>query len=639
MQPFQVYLRIKPMIEGGIESLIQEVDEQKVVVSKNGKNNKQFIFDRIFQGTQDNGNIFDGVLKSNLDNFIEGYNTSVLAYGITGSGKSHTIFGKEEEDGLAIRCANYIIGKSQSLNATVELNFYEVYNETIRDLLSQAQKPLVILSDASKGSYISGISTQNIKNIQDAREAINKGNLNRSLASTMYNVQSSRSHAIIQISLSYQQNNIQVNPKLYIVDLAGSEKVYTDQKQKNQQEGSNINRSLLALSHCLAILSDKTKKNQHIPYRNSKLTRLLQDSIGGNTRTIMIACIQQNKACYDEIINTLTYSSRATQIKRTLQKSITTLGPELEKDLPPIQDSELNSKQLYLTKIYNDIYNNIEEYYEINQSLFELQNLIQQNQNQIESIYQNSLQDDQQQLSNDQLYHSLISQQRENYNIETQLQHALKINLHQKQLQKSLLLQINEEQLQTISYWKYKCAEQGQEVKQVKIQNENLYQQIQSKDLVIQQQQQVLDQIKSKNPSLYATNDSDSYPSSFASSTSTSQIKKKPSIQLPSPKAQNNPNSQLLDFLEKPRFTNVSHLKYLIQSREKSPIQRMSRQSPFRSPLKKTNTTQQYRTQASISKDDSQNMSIVSQKSQKKKSDTHTTTINLFGNATDNKEN
>ncbi|CAD8131447.1 unnamed protein product [Paramecium pentaurelia] len=629
--PFQVYLRVKPLLDNNQDSLIQELDEKRIVITKQGRNNKEFHFDRIFNN-ENNAQIFSEILQHNINYFLEGYNTTILAYGITGSGKTHTIFGNEKDEGLAFQCLNYLVEQTNAYpNALVEVSFIEIYNETIRDLLNTNQKSLVIMQDSQKGQYISGVQQMVCKNCEEVKEVLNLGNQNRSLAQTIYNVSSSRSHAVIQVNLSYKIDNQILTPKLFIVDLAGSEKVYLEQKSKNQQEGSNINKSLLALSHCLTMLSDKTKKNQHIPYRNSKLTRLLQDSLGGNTKTIMIACVQQNKQSYDEILNTLTYSQRATQIKRQVQKEITSIpqNPKSE-DLSPTNESQQSgdssSKSIYLTKIYNDIYSNVEEYYEINNSIMEIQSQIQANSQKIEETQETKQEDEN--------YMKLLAAQKENQIIEKQLQNALKTNLQQKQILKSLLLQITEEQQSTINYWKQRFADLSKQILDMKSDQEKSQQELVSKDLLIAQQKTIIESNKlPKNQSQYTTSgDSDqSYPISFSSSTNNSQIKKKASItQQPAE--------------DRPRFANISHIKQRLSPRDRSPASSIFGTSPVRSPLKHHSI---YRNLNSISKDDSRELSKdLSNLSIHKKSrvvDPQITTINLYGttyiNVIDQKEN
>ncbi|CAD8174934.1 unnamed protein product [Paramecium octaurelia] len=629
--PFQVYLRVKPLLDNSQDTLIQDLDEKRIVITKQGRNNKEFHFDRIFNN-ENNAQIFSEILQHNINYFLEGYNTTILAYGITGSGKTHTIFGNEKDEGLAFQCLNYLVEKtSANPNALLEVSFIEIYNETIRDLLNTNQKSLVIMQDSQKGQCISGVQQMVCKNCEEVKEILNLGNQNRSLAQTIYNVSSSRSHAVIQVNLSYKIDNQILTPKLFIVDLAGSEKVYLEQKSKNQQEGSNINKSLLALSHCLTMLSDKTKKNQHIPYRNSKLTRLLQDSLGGNTKTIMIACVQQNKQSYDEILNTLTYSQRATQIKKQVHKEVTSIQQNSKsEDISPSNESQQlgdsSSKSIYLTKIYNDIYSNVEEYFEINNSIIEIQSQIQANSQKIEETQETKQEDE--------TYMKLLAAQKENQIIEKQLQIALKTNLQQKQILKSLLLQITEEQQSTINYWKQRFADLSKQILDMKSDQEKSQQELVQKDLVIAQQKAIIESNKlSKNQSQYTTSgDSDqSYPISFSSSTNNSQIKKKASIiQQPAE--------------DRHRFANISHIKQRLSPRERSPTSSIFGTSPVRSPLKHNSI---YRNLNSISKDDSRELSKdLSNLSIHKKSrlvDPQVTTINLYGttyiNVIDQKEN
>ena len=188
---------------------------------------------------------------------------------------------------------------------TIRVAYLEVYNETVRDLFSaQDAKSLSIVEDPQKGIVVPGLQEIKVKNLKDTMELISKGNKRRIMASTNSNEFSSRSHAIIQLSLDRAPINF---AKLSIVDLAGSEKDYPDRDQKQRYEGSSINISLLALGSCIKVLSHKSS-SKFVPYRNSKLTRLLKDSLGGKAKTVMIACISPSIAQYEETLNTLKYA-------------------------------------------------------------------------------------------------------------------------------------------------------------------------------------------------------------------------------------------------------------------------------------------------------------------------------------------
>lgn len=163
----------------------------------------------------------------------------------------------------------------------------------------------------------------------DIVQCISSGTAKRVFASTMANQYSSRSHAILQLSVEIERSNEEkANCKLFIIDLAGSEKLQSLNCTKKMQEGANINRSLLALGNCINILAENSRKSttSHIPYRDSKLTRMLKDSLGGNTKTVMIACITPNPFLIEETMTTLNYAMRAQGIQKKIVRNSTDEG-------------------------------------------------------------------------------------------------------------------------------------------------------------------------------------------------------------------------------------------------------------------------------------------------------------------------
>lgn len=259
---------------------------------------------------------------------------------MTGAGKSYTMFGHissldnyEREPGISIYLLQdlFKIITSEELNSKdffIKLSYLEIYNEHIRDLLTPNSENLMILEDPMKGVVVPDLTEYSINSVQDLIENVHKGNARRTMASTSMNQFSSRSHAIIQLTLD-QKNKAKdtleeiISSKLSLVDLAGSERAASSEnKGIRMTEGAKINRSLLALGNCINILSDPNKGGSFVPYRDSKLTRLLKDSLGGNTKTIMIACITPSSLCYEETVNTLKYASRARYIKRKVVRNV-----------------------------------------------------------------------------------------------------------------------------------------------------------------------------------------------------------------------------------------------------------------------------------------------------------------------------
>lgn len=268
---------------------------------------------------------------------INGFNATTFAYGTTGTGKTHTMLGKmvfenEDESGilyLALQdCFNSLISKR--IDFELKLSYLEIYNEHVIDLLDTTGKSnnLLIVEDPIKGIVVPELLEFHINNLEDAKGLIEKGNSQRAMASTAANQFSTRSHAVLKITIEQRSRDRNVieevmNSKLCLIDLAGSERgAATENRGQRMVEGANINRSLLALGNCINILSDSKNKGRYVPYRDSKLTRILKDSLGGNTKTSMIACVSPSPAQFEETMNTLKYAERARNIKNDAVRNI-----------------------------------------------------------------------------------------------------------------------------------------------------------------------------------------------------------------------------------------------------------------------------------------------------------------------------
>jgi kinesin family protein 3/17 len=251
---------------------------------------------------------------------------TIFAYGQTGTGKTFTMEGKNnppELRGIIPTIFKYIfryIGTS-SKAYVITASFLEIYNEEIRDLLSKNQRQeLELREDPDRGPYVKGLLHREIKSVDDFSEVLATGTKNRSVRATLMNQDSSRSHSIFSIRIEVSDpgsndcNGSLTAGKLNLVDLAGSERQSKSRSTGDRlKEATKINLSLSALGNVISSLSDG--KAQHIPYRDSKLTRLLQDSLGGNCKTVMIANIGPAASNYDETLSTLRYASRAKAIK------------------------------------------------------------------------------------------------------------------------------------------------------------------------------------------------------------------------------------------------------------------------------------------------------------------------------------
>ena len=257
---------------------------------------------------------------------------------MTGAGKTHTMLGDiydsgQGEKGVCFitvdRLFNLIEERtSEELRFDVKVSYLEIYNEQVWDLLVEKPQHLMIVEDQAKGVFVPDLKEVDVNHPSEMLNLIIIGNKRRWMAATGSNQFSSRSHAILQIGVeaTWLVDGVVKDvssSKISLIDLAGSEwAAISSNTGQRMVEGANINRSLLALGNCINILSDKNKTGTFVPYRDSKLTRLLKDSLGGSTKTMMIACISPSYLCYEETINTLKYSHRAWSIKKKAKRNI-----------------------------------------------------------------------------------------------------------------------------------------------------------------------------------------------------------------------------------------------------------------------------------------------------------------------------
>ncbi|KAM4652183.1 kinesin-like protein KIF18B [Discoglossus pictus] len=308
-------------------------------VKRKGKDLK-FIFDRVFGEDCKQQDVFEHTTKEILDGVLNGYNCSVFAYGATGAGKTHTMLGTEADPGVMYLTMVELYRRIEAIKEVkqceVLISYLEVYNEQIQDLL-EPKGSLAIREDPQKGVVIQGLSFHQPKSADQLLQMLANGNLNRTQHPTDANATSSRSHAVFQIYVKQQDRVASISQdvrvaKMSLIDLAGSERASsTNAKGERLREGANINRSLLALINVINALADAKNKKAHIPYRDSKLTRLLKDSIGGNCRTVMIAAVSPSFLSYDDTYNTLKYANRAKEIKLSMKSNIINLDCHISK--------------------------------------------------------------------------------------------------------------------------------------------------------------------------------------------------------------------------------------------------------------------------------------------------------------------
>ena len=326
-----VAVRVRPLsardkADGARECLRKVAGEPQLVLGAD----RAFRFDHVFEPEDQNGAVFDACAHELVKGIIEGFNCTVFAYGQTGSGKTHTMGtafdatasaaeAPNESSGLIPRTLAELFTQLEAAGTSfkVKASFAQIYKEEVHDLLSYTEATglttLPIREDTNGGISLTGQQHRAVRGHADAIALLTEGGRNRATGATSMNATSSRSHAVFTLSLELRIDGKSFTPKMHFVDLAGSERAKrTGASGERLKEGIQINKGLLALGNVINALCEN---QQHVPYRDSKLTRLLQDSLGGNSRTVMLACVSPSDADLEETLNTLKYASRARFIK------------------------------------------------------------------------------------------------------------------------------------------------------------------------------------------------------------------------------------------------------------------------------------------------------------------------------------
>ncbi|XP_072548600.1 kinesin-like protein KIF13A isoform X2 [Salminus brasiliensis] len=346
----KVAVRVRPMNRREIElstKCVVEMEENQTILHpppSNAKENsrkqpKVFAFDHCFW-SMDEANVpkyagqevvFKCLGEGILENAFQGYNACIFAYGQTGSGKSYSMMGSVDQPGLIPRlCCSLFERVGREGNEThtfkVEVSYMEIYNEKVRDLLDPKgnRQSLKVREHKVLGPYVDGLSQLAVTNFEDIESLMSEGNKSRTVAATNMNEESSRSHAVFSIIITQTLYDLQSGnsgekvSKVSLVDLAGSERVSkTGAAGERLKEGSNINKSLTTLGCVISALADQSAgkgKNKFVPYRDSVLTWLLKDNLGGNSKTAMIATVSPAADNYEETLSTLRYADRAKRI-------------------------------------------------------------------------------------------------------------------------------------------------------------------------------------------------------------------------------------------------------------------------------------------------------------------------------------
>lgn len=323
-----------------------------------------FTFDRVFPMDSLQTDIFEYSIRPTVDDILNGYNGTVFAYGQTGAGKSYTMMGSDIEDdtgkGIIPRIVEQIFASiltsPSNIEYTVRVSYMEIYMERIRDLLVPHNDNLPVHEEKSRGVYVKGLVEVYVSSVQEVYEVMRRGGAARAVAATNMNQESSRSHSIFVVTIT--QKNLETGSaksgQLFLVDLAGSEKVgKTGASGQTLEEAKKINKSLSALGMVINALTDG--KSTHIPYRDSKLTRILQESLGGNSRTTLIINCSPSSYNDAETVSTLRFGVRAKSIKNKAKVNAELSPAELKQLLRKAQ-TQVTSFENYLSALESEVH-------------------------------------------------------------------------------------------------------------------------------------------------------------------------------------------------------------------------------------------------------------------------------------------
>lgn len=362
----KVVARFRPQnqieLAAASEPIVEFTGEDTCTVSSREASGA-FTYDRVFPTNARQHEVFDYSIRSTVDDVLAGYNGTVFAYGQTGSGKTYTMMGADiadqEAKGVIPRIVEQIfdsiIRSDASIEFTVKVSYMEIYMEKIRDLLVPQNDNLPIHEDKQRGVYVKGLHEFYVANVDEVYQVLERGSQSRAVAATNMNQESSRSHSIfvIEVTQKNTESGSARSGRLFLVDLAGSEKVgKTGASGQTLEEAKKINKSLSSLGNVINALSDG--KSSHIPYRDSKLTRILQESLGGNSRTTLIINCSPSSYNDAETMSTLRFGERAKTIKQKA-KINEELSPAQLKALLKKAQTQVTTFESYIQSLEEEV--------------------------------------------------------------------------------------------------------------------------------------------------------------------------------------------------------------------------------------------------------------------------------------------
>eukprot|EP00061_Rhincodon_typus_P016452 g44679.t1 len=386
--PVRVAVRIRPLLPKeilrGHQSCVHvDLDAQQITLGRN----RHFQFDIIFDQTASQDEVYNSCVEPLVEAFFEGFNATVFAYGQTGSGKTYTIGETyipsvtDDDEGIIPRALAEIfklIDENDAVDHTIKVSYLEVYKEEFRDLLEveTASKDIRIREDDKGNTVLCGVKECEVEGLDEALSLLEIGNTAKHTGTTEVNMHSSRSHTIFTVTMEQRRGlgrttRLAATPgdllsptqvitsKFHFVDLAGSERIVkTGNTGERLKESIQINSGLLALGNVISALGDPRRKGSHIPYRDSKITRILKDSLGGNAKTLMIACISPSSFNFDENLNSLNYAKRTQNIKNraviNFKKDVDCTN-ELELQIKTLHEAMEHTQQVSLNKCFRQL--------------------------------------------------------------------------------------------------------------------------------------------------------------------------------------------------------------------------------------------------------------------------------------------
>ncbi|XP_042493204.1 kinesin-like protein KIN-14R [Macadamia integrifolia] len=365
----RVFCRCRPLSKGEVSAGYATIvdfnaaKDGELGILNGGTMKKTFKFDRVYTPKDDQAAVFEDA-SSLVISVLDGYNVCIFAYGQTGTGKTFTMEGTEQNRGVNYRTLDQLFkimkDRSETFKYNISVSALEVYNEQIRDLLatSPASKKLEIRQASEGVHHVPGIVEAKVENIKEVWDVLQAGSNARAVGSNNVNEHSSRSHCMLSIMVKAKNllNGECTKSKLWLVDLAGSERLAkTEVQGERLKEAQNINRSLSALGDVISALASKSS---HIPYRNSKLTHLLQDSLGGESKTLMFVQISPSEHDLGETLSSLNFATRVRGIELgPVKKQIDISELQKMKTLLEKAQLESRSKDDSLRKLEDNIQN------------------------------------------------------------------------------------------------------------------------------------------------------------------------------------------------------------------------------------------------------------------------------------------